>query len=221
MNTENIFQNNSKDQNNFNNSNLKNRLNFNSNSQQQKTFFTCKCSKSKCLKKYCDCFSSKNFCNKYCQCIGCYNTKEVENIVTESNQTGVICTCKNSSCVNRYCECFKSNNKCSKICSCVSCYNPINKMGKFEDFGKEVNNSKKEKRNFHKIDRKILYNAINRKKQSEQNNNLIHEFYEKFGKIKEKDFRVNNFKKIEKKYDDDYLKSFNESGDEKSQEFDE
>jgi phosphatidate phosphatase PAH1 len=37
---------------------------------------TCKCSKSKCLKMYCECFTQGRYCDKTCSCIGCSNTPE-------------------------------------------------------------------------------------------------------------------------------------------------
>ena len=33
----------------------------------------CKCRKSKCLKLYCACFSSRRFCGDSCKCIECFN----------------------------------------------------------------------------------------------------------------------------------------------------
>lgn len=33
----------------------------------------CKCKKTKCLKKYCECYNSKEPCGKFCQCEGCEN----------------------------------------------------------------------------------------------------------------------------------------------------
>jgi hypothetical protein len=40
----------------------------------------CKCRKSKCLKLYCACFATKQFCNVACKCIECANTKENKNV---------------------------------------------------------------------------------------------------------------------------------------------
>ena len=36
----------------------------------------CKCRKSKCLKLYCNCFASKQFCHSTCRCIDCANNEE-------------------------------------------------------------------------------------------------------------------------------------------------
>eukprot|EP01033_Poteriospumella_lacustris_P018530 gene18530-13337_t len=35
---------------------------------------TCTCKKSRCLKKYCQCFASNAVCNQHCRCIECENT---------------------------------------------------------------------------------------------------------------------------------------------------
>jgi hypothetical protein len=37
-------------------------------------FFSCKCSKSKCLKLYCDCFQVGRVCADRCSCKNCLNT---------------------------------------------------------------------------------------------------------------------------------------------------
>lgn len=36
----------------------------------------CKCRKSKCLKLYCTCFASKQFCHSTCRCMDCANNLE-------------------------------------------------------------------------------------------------------------------------------------------------
>ena len=36
----------------------------------------CKCSKSGCVKKYCECFRKGMQCSIFCECIGCMNGKE-------------------------------------------------------------------------------------------------------------------------------------------------
>ena len=38
-------------------------------------FLTCNCSKTKCLKMYCECFTQGRFCNKDCNCKNCHNTE--------------------------------------------------------------------------------------------------------------------------------------------------
>jgi hypothetical protein len=38
----------------------------------------CNCSKTNCLKLYCECFQQGKICNKYCKCDGCFNNDHNE-----------------------------------------------------------------------------------------------------------------------------------------------
>ena len=85
----------------------------------------CYCTKTKCIKKYCECFSNNRYC-KNCHCANCLNVPEhsgieLAKICTESDQ--VFCTCTKSNCNKKYCECYKSNQKCNDKCRCVNCRN--------------------------------------------------------------------------------------------------
>ena len=35
--------------------------------------FGCRCARSKCIKKYCECFAAGVKCSVYCQCVNCMN----------------------------------------------------------------------------------------------------------------------------------------------------
>ncbi|KAK6912631.1 CRC domain [Dillenia turbinata] len=45
---------------------------------------TCNCKKTKCLKLYCDCFASGNYCAESCACQGCFNRPDYEDTVQEA-----------------------------------------------------------------------------------------------------------------------------------------
>lgn len=36
----------------------------------------CKCKKTKCLKKYCECYQTGLQCTVFCRCEGCFNNKD-------------------------------------------------------------------------------------------------------------------------------------------------
>lgn len=80
----------------------------------------CKCNKSKCLKKYCECFALGQLCDERCICNGCYNCSEYSEEIRDARrkiasrdpkafkkaQAGMEgCSCKKSNCLKKYCEC--------------------------------------------------------------------------------------------------------------------
>ncbi|GFX25441.1 protein lin-54 homolog [Trichonephila clavipes] len=107
----------------------------------------CNCTKSQCLKLYCDCFANGEFCNN-CNCNNCYN-----NLTHEEERQKAIkacldrnplafhpkigksregdqerrhtkgCNCKRSYCLKNYCECYEAKILCTSICKCVGCKN--------------------------------------------------------------------------------------------------
>ena len=87
----------------------------------------CSCIKTKCIKKYCECFANNKFCTN-CICLDCKNkdifinfqNKDKEN--TTSKEI-VFCTCSKSGCNKKYCECYKEGLKCNIKCRCVKCLN--------------------------------------------------------------------------------------------------
>lgn len=110
----------------------------------------CNCTKSQCLKLYCDCFANGEFCYM-CNCMNCYNNLENEDnrqraiktclernpnafrpkIGKAKDMTGDSsirkhtkgCNCKRSGCLKNYCECYEAKIACSNNCKCVGCRN--------------------------------------------------------------------------------------------------
>lgn len=93
----------------------------------------CNCTKSQCLKLYCDCFANGEFCNM-CNCMNCFNNLENEEhrqraikSCLERNPSAFRpkigkakdmgdasirkhtkgCNCKRSGCLKNYCECYE------------------------------------------------------------------------------------------------------------------
>ncbi|GBP68549.1 Protein lin-54 [Eumeta japonica] len=96
----------------------------------------CNCTKSQCLKLYCDCFANGEFCNS-CNCTNCHNNLENEELRQKAirgclernpnafrpkigkakNAAGPDtvrrhnkgCNCKRSGCLKNYCECYEAS----------------------------------------------------------------------------------------------------------------
>uniref|UniRef100_A0A914GTG5 CRC domain-containing protein n=1 Tax=Globodera rostochiensis TaxID=31243 RepID=A0A914GTG5_GLORO len=123
----------------------------------------CNCTKSMCLKLYCDCFSNGEFCLD-CNCKDCHNNLEHEaersraikqslerNPSAFKPKIGVAaksagktidmerlhqrgCHCKRSNCLKNYCECYEAKVPCTERCKCQSCRNTENdRHNKFKD----------------------------------------------------------------------------------------
>ncbi|XP_022655634.1 protein lin-54 homolog isoform X2 [Varroa jacobsoni] len=107
----------------------------------------CNCTKSQCLKLYCDCFANGEFCQN-CNCVQCYNNLMHEEerslavkLCLERNPNAFHpkigkykpgdkerrhtkgCNCKRSGCLKNYCECYEARILCSAVCRCVGCHN--------------------------------------------------------------------------------------------------
>ncbi|XP_021712256.1 protein lin-54 homolog [Aedes aegypti] len=117
----------------------------------------CNCTKSQCLKLYCDCFANGEFCYN-CNCRDCYNNLDNEEerqkairATLERNPSafkpkiGAVsadedalrlhtkgCNCKRSGCLKNYCECYEAKIACSANCKCIGCRNTEQYAKEFE-----------------------------------------------------------------------------------------
>lgn len=100
----------------------------------------CNCTRSKCLKLYCNCFKIGRFCTNQCECINCKNRcdsddrrralRKIRNGCSVSDRVlkgrdgrNVGCTCQNSQCSKKYCPCYQSGRHCTNNCKCIYCRN--------------------------------------------------------------------------------------------------
>ena len=140
----------------------------------------CSCTKTKCIKKYCECFANHKYCID-CHCQNCMNKLTEINPIQNNNISSItendneleqtICTCTKSNCCKKYCECFKINKKCSKRCRCLNCMNMDSKNIK-----KDLEKNKK-RMNVIKINKfikdKLINDVITKNKiNSEEKNNI-------------------------------------------------
>ena len=101
----------------------------------------CYCTKTRCIKKYCECYSNNRYC-KNCHCVNCLNKfihKGIEPPKESVESNEVFCTCTKSNCNKKYCECFKSSQKCTIKCRCINCKN-CNKQTTFNFNVTNINN---------------------------------------------------------------------------------
>ena len=109
----------------------------------------CSCEKSKCVKKYCECYSNGETCGSKCGCINCINTifsntKSIVNLntlpipkIVKTEDKTIMCTCTKSSCSKNYCDCYKFNQKCTSRCRCIDCKNTSNTIIETDKSNKE------------------------------------------------------------------------------------
>ena len=149
----------------------------------------CTCTRTQCQKKYCACFSARNYCQG-CDCKGCLNVpkgnnsinireddkiynsqkeKEINvqaNLIQENKPQAIVCNCTKSKCMKKYCECYKMNIACGNLCRCVDCGNKNN--NKKNIYNNNINLSNNNRNNY--IENKSITNDI--QKNDLQNDNI-------------------------------------------------
>ena len=184
----------------YNNYNFKNRIqnglyiedlnyqnNFDKNKEENNSFSfrnkpCCSCTKTKCIKKYCECFANNKLCID-CHCQNCmnksknynYTPKSSINISEPENEVDeTICTCSKSNCCKKYCECYKLGKKCTNKCRCINCMNldKINNItnNKINTANNLLNDIEKNKDNFNKENLVSEEKKIILRKSSESDN---------------------------------------------------
>lgn len=81
----------------------------------------CNCTNSRCVARYCMCFSKGRKCTGECGCLNCSNQNTKPKAIESEEFKG--CRCEKSECQKYYCECRKEGLRCSDKCKCKDCKN--------------------------------------------------------------------------------------------------
>ena len=107
----------------------------------------CNCIKTKCMKKYCECYANNKSC-KNCVCTDCKNKNQeisqenkenISNNINKESKT-IFCTCSKSGCNKKYCDCYKENQKCNIKCRCINCLNVEDNLEKSNNDNEKIIN---------------------------------------------------------------------------------
>ncbi|CBK25475.2 uncharacterized protein [Blastocystis hominis] len=102
----------------------------------------CTCTKTHCLKLYCECLKAGRTCTDLCACVDCLNRakfperKKALKHIKKTNPKAFLrvsnlkghedsrcCACQKSLCNKKYCSCYQSGRYCTPKCKCVDCKN--------------------------------------------------------------------------------------------------
>lgn len=94
----------------------------------------CKCKRSRCLKRYCECYGEGVMCGAACGCVGCENATRTQHKLKQRDR----CACKKTRCLKKYCECFANGNLCGDRCSCITCENHETRVAVWQNSRKRL-----------------------------------------------------------------------------------
>lgn len=157
----------------------------------------CNCKKSRCLKLYCECFTSRGFCSDKCTCQNCMNNEKFADIrnefldeISSKNPSAFLskikhvdktsteiqlhargCNCKRTGCLKDYCECHAGGVKCTKLCRCQDCGN-FNDALDNEDLESVKEQAKRRRRRSDKRFDEVLMEKLSHRKATDEPSSL-------------------------------------------------
>nr|XP_034917701.1 protein tesmin/TSO1-like CXC 2 isoform X3 [Populus alba] len=141
----------------------------------------CNCKKTRCLKRYCDCFAAGIYCAETCACQGCFNRPEYEDTVLEARQQKeshnplafapkIVQHVTEFHAINVMQACLRrpqANVGCSNACRCEGCKNIHGRKEEYGMTGEIVSNRANEERLESMADNKFKMIANNKFLQAE------------------------------------------------------
>lgn len=156
-------------------------------SNQKSQRVICNCTKSYCMKKYCECFKQSLNCNSLCRCIECKNKNYNNNCLDYINNTSNSNNFYNYALNNNINNNININNNYSEVHNLLSTFgksidynNPINFQS--EAFGIFIKKDKLKIEgrniNLHLVNNNKIMNKVDNDKREKNDNNIIKDLNE-------------------------------------------